>query len=91
MASAVLEVRRMKKILSKKLQLRSTTIAILTGPGLRAVKGGTDIAVDDDGGVIVGTGITPCEPAGNGSRNDPNTNPHPCHVPITEAGVKASA
>ncbi|HSR99179.1 MAG TPA: hypothetical protein VLM79_19120 [Kofleriaceae bacterium] len=41
----------MKKILSKKLQLRSTTIAILTGPNLGRVIGGAT-------GPTEGAGIT---------------------------------
>lgn len=78
----------MRKILWKKLQLRSTTIATLTGPGLRIVKGGTnDVGVDDDGGDIGGngSGVPICEPAGNASR-DHNTGPVNCHVPISEHG-----
>ena len=77
----------MKKILSKKLQLRSTTIAALTGHGLRRVRGGTGI--DDEGEDIGGTSGSPiCEPAGNGSRNDPDTNPHACHMPITDPAAR---
>jgi hypothetical protein len=76
----------MKKILSKKLQLRSTTIALLTGRGLGIVKGGVSEDTVDDGGGGLGTtsGLPICEPAGNGSRNDPDTNPHPCHMPIDQ-------
>ena len=65
----------MKKLLSKKLQLRSTTIALLTGRGLGLVKGGTD-----DIAVPITSGLPQCEPAGNWSRNDTVTKPVDCHV-----------
>ena len=70
----------MKKILSKKLQLRSTTIATLTGPGLRIVKGGTNDDGADGGGDIGGT----TEGAGVRSRMDHNGNPDYCQNPITD-------
>jgi hypothetical protein len=79
MASAVLEVPRMKKILSKKLQLRSTTIATLIVPHLRNVKGGTNDGVDDGGGNIGGT----TNDAGIKSDQDGHTRPEPCNIPIT--------
>src|SRR6185295_17431671 len=85
MASAVLEVPRMKKIVSKKLQLRSTTIATLTGSGLRNVQGGTN----DDGAGGTGDDTTtggtwgPSEKAGVRSQNDGNTNPQHCDIPLT--------
>lgn len=72
----------MKKILSKKLQLRSTTIALLTGRGLALVKGGTN----DDIDIPVTSGVPQCEPAGNYSRDDGGTKPLDCNIPITEHG-----
>jgi hypothetical protein len=87
MASTVLEVPRMKKMLSKKLQLRSATIALLTGRGLGIAKGGTnDNPVDGGGGGLGGgnSGVPMCEPAGNYSRNDGGTKPLDCNLPITD-------
>jgi hypothetical protein len=71
----------MKKILPRKLQLRSTTIAALTGHGLSRVRGGTGINDDDEeiGGGNSGSPI--CEPAGNWSKNDPNGGQVNCHRP----------
>ena len=79
----------MKKILAKKLQLRSTTIALLTGRALGIVKGGTDSGIDDVPVEIGGgnSGSPICEPAGNWSKNDPGGGPQGCHTPITDPGT----
>ena len=69
----------MKKIPSKKLQLRSSIIANLSGPNLGIVKGGTDDGADGGGGEIGNT----TEGAGVTSLVDNNGKRQPCNVPIT--------
>jgi hypothetical protein len=65
LASAVLEVPRMKKTLPKrKLELRRATIANLTGPALRFVVGGLTGTSGHAGvdSVMNGDKLEPCMP-----------------------------
>jgi hypothetical protein len=73
----------MKKISSKKLQLRSSMIANLSGPDLRIVQGGTDVDLGGGGG---GGGVGGTDGAGVRSLMDDNGHPLPCNFPITTTG-----
>lgn len=74
----------MKKISSKKLQLRSSIIALLAGPDLRIMQGGTGGIGCGGGGM--GSLLNRCnasDGAGVTSQQDNDTNPVNCNIPIT--------
>ena len=71
----------MKKISSKKLQLRSSIIAYLAGPNLRIVHGGSGFDTDGCGGGG-DDGVT-TDGAGANSFVDNNGKRQPCNITIT--------